>query len=333
MTPREVIQANLAGSAAPRIGMNFDRGRWNDLHMRGPDASSAWSQRVWSDGRFEYYDDPWGNVWRRMPGMSQKGEIDRPALPDWSDLPKLRLPDFGDPGRYRTAREAFARDTALYRVGFLPGFPFDICRYLRKMEIYFQDLHLERSHVDRLHGMVTDLLEETIARWAEAGADAVMFGEDWGVQDRLLIRPEMWREIYKPLFARLCGAARSRGLAVIMHSCGYVWDILGDLAEVGVNAMQFDQPALYGLDRLSPRLRLLGLALHAPVDIQRVLPTGERETIEEEARRMVALFEGRFIAKNYPDLHGIGVEEEWDQWAYAVFAEAAGNPREEPHHG
>ena len=33
-----------------------------------------------------------------------------------------------------------------------------------------------------------------IARFAEAGADGVMFAEDWGTQDRLLVSPATWRE-------------------------------------------------------------------------------------------------------------------------------------------
>ncbi|MBM3493456.1 MAG: hypothetical protein FJX72_03910, partial [Armatimonadetes bacterium] len=223
----------------------------------------------------------------------------------------------------RAARAHFGADTALYRVGFLPGFPFAICRYLRKMEVYFQDLVWERANVDRLHARVTDLLEAVIERWAEAGADGIMFCEDWGVQNRLLISPRMWRQVFRPLFARLCGAARSRGMDVIMHSCGYVWDILDDLAECGVSAMQFDQPSIYGLERLSGKLRANGMALHAPVDIQQTMPTGDRKRIEEEARSMVELFGGAFIAKDYGDLHGIGVQPEWDGWAYEVFAEAA----------
>jgi hypothetical protein len=31
---------------------------------------------------------------------------------------------------------------------------------------------------------------------------------------------------------------------------------------------------------------------------------------------------GGLIAKNYGDLHGIGVEPEWDQWAYEAFTAA-----------
>ena len=66
------------------------------------------------------------------------------------------------------------------------------------------------------------------------------------------------------------------------------------------------------------------MALWSPVDIQQVMPTGDREFIESEAERMVNLFRGFLIAKNYGDLHGIGVEPEWDMWAYNAILRASG---------
>ena len=50
-----------------------------------------------------------------------------------------------------------------------------------------------------------------------------------------------------------------------------------------------------------------------------MLPTGDRELIERETKRLVETFRGGFIAKNYGDLPGIGVLPEWDQWAYEAF--------------
>ncbi|MFN2156746.1 MAG: hypothetical protein ACK2UX_16050, partial [Anaerolineae bacterium] len=51
---------------------------------------------------------------------------------------------------------------------------------------------------------------------------------------------------------------------------------------------------------------------------------GDRAQIEAYARVMIDRFaddSGGLIAKNYGDLHGIGVEPEWDMWAYQVFVD------------
>ena len=327
MTSREIIKRNLTGQGADRFGMAFDGGRCNDFASAGLAPSAVWKKKTWTEGDMEFYTDQWGNTWHRLVGMSAGGEIFKPALEEWSQLQDWHLPDLDNPTRYAALKEKLKETPDKFFLGHLPGFPFAICRYLRKMEIYFQDLILEREHINELHGKVTRLLERMMQLYAAAGVDGVFFCEDWGIQDRLLISPEMWREIFKPLYRRLCNTAHKAGLLVLMHSCGYNWAILNDLAEVGINAFQFDQPELYGLDRLADKLKPSGVCLFSPVDIQKIMPTGDKKLIEKTAARMVELFSkqnGQFIAKNYGDLKGIGVQEEWDQWAYEIFKKLAG---------
>ena len=323
MTEREIIRRNLDRSGPERIGMHFDRGRMNDFCGSGHELDLIFTERRWVEGNVEYHDDIWGNVWHRLVHMSKGGEIYRPAIEDWSMLDNYELPPLDKPELYEKARAVYGAEKERFRTGWLLGFPFAICRYLRKMENYLADLLLERERIDELHDRVTSLLERVIRRYGEAGADAVYFCEDWGTQERLLVSPELWRDIFAPLYERLCAAAKESGLYVLMHSCGYNADILDDLAAVGVSCFQFDQPELYGLPRLAERLERLRICLWAPVDIQRTMPTGDRRLIEGSARTMIELFgrpSGGLIAKNYGDLPGIGVEESWDDWAYDVFA-------------
>lgn len=87
--------------------------------------------------------------------------------------------------------------------------------------------------------------------------------------------------------------------------------------------LQFDQPALHGIASVAEKLGGR-VAFWTPVDIQRTLQTGDRELIRAEARLLcekLGGFGGGFIAKNYGDLPGVGVDPEWDQWAYEAFVE------------
>ncbi len=324
MNSREIIRRNLHLDQPERIGFGFSDGRRNDFCWAGLAPSKTWTRKSWEKDGMEYWKDEWGSVWFRVIGKSKGGEIFRPALEDWRDLDRLHTPDLDAADRFVPAAEAFSKAPDLYHLASLPGFPFAICRYLRKMEIYFQDLILERERIDILHDRVTTLLEKMIERYADAGADGVIFCEDWGTQDRLLISPQMWREIFRPLFRRLCDTAHKRGMDVLMHSCGYNWEILDDLADAGIDCFQFDQQQNYGVERLAGKLRELKVCLFAPLDIQKILPTGNRALIEAKARELAERFKGGFIAKNYGDLHGIGVEPEWDAWAYNAFCAAAG---------
>ena len=92
------------------------------------------------------------------------------------------------------------------------------------------------------------------------------------------------------------------------------------LAESGLCLAFDDLPAL------AAKLKARKVGLWSPVDIQQIMPTGDRALIEAEAERMVRLFDGFLIMKNYGDLAGIGVQEEWDMWAYNAILRAAGLP-------
>ena len=327
MTPREVVTANIEfGAGEGRIGFSFSgEGRRNDFIGAGADHGIETQE--WQADGFDYYTDIWGNTWFRKTGLSKGGEVYRAVLESWDDLDNLELPDLANPAHYEGSRQVGASDTDLFKLGWVAGFPFAVCRYMRKMEIYFIDLIEHRSHIDVLHDRVTTLLEGMIEQYGKAGLDGVMFCEDLGTQERLLMSPAMWRDIFRPLYERLTGKAHEYGMKVIQHSCGYNWELVDDLCEAGIDCLQFDQPAVYDLPALAAKLRGHGVGLYAPSDIQQWLPTGDRAYIERQTQQLVELFRGGLIAKNYGDLHGIGVEPEWDQWAYDVFLRAgAGEP-------
>lgn len=319
LSPREVVIQNIEHRCRERIGYSFTNGRRNDFTAIG--VHHGFQRRVWVEDQVEYSTDIWGNVWHRLLGLSQGGEVHRPVLATWKDLDRLQLPDLANPDYYEGARSLAASGTDLFKLGWIPGWPFAICRYMRKMETYFMDLIEHRDHIDVLHDRITSLLENVIDRYGEAGMDGVMFCEDLGVQDRLLMSPTMWRDIFRPLYERLTHQAHKHGMKVIQHSCGYNWLLIDDLCDAGIDCLQFDQPALYDIPALAAKLRHHGVGLFAPCDIQKVLPTGNREIIEQATRELVANFRGGLIAKNYTDLPGIGVQPEWDQWAYEVFAQ------------
>ena len=323
MTGREIVRANIEQSGAPRAGFTFGGGRLDDAVGASP-IPRGYEQKRWAEGELEYYDDEWGNIWVRMQGRSAKGEIYRPVLRDWSALGELRLPDYSHPDCAALMRSCFSTAEGKFRLAGIGGWVFDNARYLRKLEVYLEDLALYRDEIRRLNGMVAGVYEQKIRLAAMSGADGIVIGEDLGTQTGLLFSPSMFREIFKPLYTRLLGMAHELGLAVFMHSCGLNWEILPDLIDAGVDVFQFDQPELYDMDALSRLLKLRRAALWSPVDIQKILPTGDRALIERGARRMYELFRGNLIVKNYPDLVGIGVKPEWDEWAYRAFRELAG---------
>ena len=331
MQSREIVLRSLSFEGAPRIPMSLPAPYPHDFVSSGIEPAADWKKsETWQAGRETRWRDEWGNVWARL-GEVTHGEVAQGALQDWADLDSYVMPTFDDPSQYAKAGQVFAEHPERYRMGSLPGFPFAIMRYMRRMEVFLADLLLHPDRVRALADRVVDLLVGCMDNWARVGADGVFFCEDWGTQERLLVSPAMWRDLFKPDFARLCGAARARGLAVWMHSCGYIWDIIPDLIECGMSVLQLDQPGLFGVDRLA---RNFGGRVHfwCPVDIQKVLPTGNLEVIDAFARDLVERI-GRFgrdggyagfIAGYYGSNDAIGVRPEWQDHACRAFVKYGG---------
>ncbi len=323
MNSRDIIIANIEHTGAPRPGMTFDRGRINDTLSAGL-RPHGYTQRRWTEGKLEYYDDEWGNLWVRMKEGAIKGEIFRPAITHWRQLPDLRPPDYTHPDCAAAMNALFSQPTDKFKLASIGGWVFDNARYLRKMEVYFADMALYPDEVCRMHEVVAGVYEQKIHLAGRAGADGIVIGEDMGTQTGLLFSPKMFRFYFKEMYTRLISIAHEYGMRVFMHSCGQNWAIVPDLLDAGVDVFQFDQPALYDMPKLAALLSERKAALWSPVDIQKILPTGDRQLIESGARHMIDVFEGGLICKNYPDLPGIGVREEWDDWAYAAICERAG---------
>lgn len=302
--------------------------RLDDLCGVGPSAHPA-GQRQWQDDGEggELQRDEWGNLWRRLKGRTTAGEVIEPAIRDWADLEAYCPPTLADPARYQAAARACEQNQDRYRLGGIAACSFNAARYLRGMEPYLRDCAAEPEQIRRLNRMVSELVLAQVDIYADIGADGVFFCEDWGTQERLLVSPRMWRELFRADFQRLISHAHRRRLTVWMHSCGCVADIVADLVELGMDVLQFDQPELHGLDALAQYAGRM--TFFCPVDIQRILPTGRKELIQAKAREMVAKLGGKgggFIAKDYGDTHSLGCEVEWEHWAYEAFLEVGTYP-------
>ncbi len=320
MTPRQIVLQTIRFEGPERIAMSLPEPYPNDVVFGSLEPDPEWKpSQTFTPEKGAMWEDEWGNVWARLDDSS-KGLVVQGALQHWSQLDTYRMPRIDDPTRYQAARETFENHPDRYKIGGLWSFTFDVMRYLRRMDVFLEDLIAHPAHVRRLADRVVPLLGRCIENWAKAGADAVMFGEDWGTQERLLVSPAMWRDVFKPDYMRLCQVAKRHGLSVWMHSCGYIYDIIPDLIECGIAVLQFDQPLLYGMDRLTE----FGgrVTFWCPVDIQQVLPSGDEDKIDAFARHLVdklGAFNGGFIAGFYSDMPSIGVEPEWQDVACKAF--------------
>lgn len=325
MTSREIIQRTLTCDFPARVARSFD-----DPDMVGVPYCVQTPETAWREtgpSRWERIDE-WGNTWARVDPTS-KGEVTAGALENLSGVDEFPFPDFSNPASYAPVTEKRRALPGKYLIGHMPGFTFNIARKLRRLDQYLVDILLEREAIRRLHDRIDLLLEQMIRNHAAAGADAVMFPEDWGTQQGLLIHPDLWREEFGQRYKNLCGLARECGIAVWMHSCGQIEAIVPDLIDAGIAVLQFDQPELHGIDVLAAHQDRRPITFWCPVDIQKTLPRKNAELIRLRAREMLEkLWRGRggFIAGYYEDNASLGLEPEWQEIACAAFRQHETEP-------
>jgi len=324
MTSREIVQMSLAFAAPPRIPYGMSGGFPSDFGGVGRKPAPNRTQQPWvqRDGYWDMIDE-WGNIWRRLENIT-KGEVYRGIIEEsWDLLATYDFPKVDAPDLYERAAQGVKELHAegRYVLGHV-DWPFAVARYMRRMEVFLADCAENADRVRDLLDRVADVIETEIHRFADIGVDGLMTGEDWGTQDRLLVSPPMFRRLFKPVFARLCGAAKSRNLSVWFHSCGFVRDVIEDWIEVGIDVCQFDQPELHGIDYLAEHF---GGRMHfwSPVDIQTTLQTRDCARIEAAAReyieKLAAPFGGGFVAGFYGSNAALGLTPEYQETACRAF--------------
>ena len=311
MNSQEIVSRTLTFDYPERLAMALPDPFPNDFCRAGADPDPDHRATGWEEVESGHWErtDEWGNLWRRLEDRS-KGEVVRGAVEEWDQLDDLELPDYDLAERYDSVREVFSANPDQFKIAGLGGFPFNIARKMRRLDAFLMDVLTEPEKVKRLLGLVEEQLHHAIRHYGEAGADAVMFCEDWGTQEQLLVRLETWREMFKPGFVRLCETAHERDMFVFMHSCGKISEAMDDMVEAGIDLFQFDQPTLHGIDWLADHFDQRA-SFWCPVDIQRTLQTQDPALIEAEARKMVEELGrngGGFVAGRYPDDASIGLD-------------------------
>jgi uroporphyrinogen decarboxylase len=118
--------------------------------------------------------------------------------------------------------------------------------------------------------------------WASTDIDALAIMDDWGYQRSLLIRPEIWRELFKPLYREYAEIAHRRGKYVFMHSDGNIIEIIEDLIEVGIDAINA-QIFCMGVETLGRRFRGR-ITFWGEIDRQHLLAYGTPEQVAAAVR-------------------------------------------------
>jgi uroporphyrinogen decarboxylase len=243
--------------------------------------------------------DIWGVAWKQQ-SFGESGyywEIARSPLADATatDLDHYPWPDPLDPGftcGLRAEAESLFTHTE-YAIEASSGFSsfWELACNLRGLEQMLTDLVLNPRFVEALMEKLLEInLAGTERFLAEAGAyiQAYRTADDLATQDGLLMSLEMYRSRLKPYHRKYSEFVKSHtSAAILYHSCGNMTNLIDDLDEIGVDAVNPVQVS--AMPETTQLKSQFGdkITFWGGIDTQHVLPHGSVEEVSAEVRRRI----------------------------------------------
>ena len=112
---------------------------------------------------------------------------------------------------------------------------FDIAWRVCGMQDTLMSMALEDKSI--LNGLLDKALEFNLGVISQVPKyfDAIRFLEDWGTQKGLLWGSTNGTYFLKPRLREMYEATKSRGLVVMSHSCGDIYELFPHLIQIGVD--------------------------------------------------------------------------------------------------
>lgn len=238
----------------------------------------------------------WGFKWKRVDGTM--GQPEKEILTSWDLLDGLKAPEVNNSLRFFNVGkdlDKYGKDKYLLANLELTGFT--VMALVRGFENIVVDLLAEPDKVQKLADIVFEFEIELIKSVYEQGFDGVAFFDDWGTQTSLIISPQMWREMFKERYRKQFDYVHKLGMDVYFHTCGYVYPIIDDLIEIGVDMLNISQPNLYDIKKLGKDFGGK-VCFVCPVSYQTTSITGSRNDVfaaVEEFVDNLGVYEGGLI--------------------------------------
>jgi uroporphyrinogen decarboxylase len=208
-------------------------------------------------------------------------------------------PDMDDPTRVahvaaEAARLAEDNEYAIMATPWLL-FPLERAFAMQSMETFLMNLAMRPAFAEALLWRIQELCKVLMGHFLAAlgdNVDIIKIGDDLGTQESLLMSPDMYRGILKPIHADYIDFIRTRTAAkIFFHTDGDVFPLIDDFIEMGVdilNPIQTSAGKMANLgelkDRWGDQLTFCG-----GIDTQRILPRGTPDEVRAEVGRVIEI--------------------------------------------
>ncbi|MBN1835825.1 MAG: methyltransferase [Spirochaetales bacterium] len=309
-------------------GFAFEESWWAPWTL--PDGSPclmpSWALPEREDGRWVIRSES-GRILAHMPdGALYFEQVFYPrfedpgmSLPDalrenmWTGVASPPGPEVaGSDGREKLAQGARRLRSSTDRavIGLFGGNLIETGEFVYRMDNFLSMLAGEPREAHRFLDALTEhhlASLESFLGSVGAHIDVVLFGDDLGMQTGPLISPQMYREFFKPRHGRMWRRAKELApVKVMLHCCGGIRQLIPDLIEAGLDAVNPVQTSCEGMDPRELK-REFGRELvfwGGGCDTQDVLPNASPEEVRRHVRERVEIWNpgGGFV---FQQVHNI----------------------------
>jgi uroporphyrinogen decarboxylase len=166
---------------------------------------------------------------------------------------------------------------------------------LRGFENALIDLYEDGPEVNAFLDRLTDYYLHSIRKLIDMGVDCIMFGDDYGTQNSLLISTEIFEKSIAPRLKQLMAPIKEAGRRIYFHSCGLVKDLFSIFEELGVDAI-WPQLPVYDMIELARACADHNFSLAIHTDRALTMTLGTPEEVRAMVRKEAEIFkplEGR----------------------------------------
>lgn len=233
----------------------------------------------YAEDGYPVYASPYGDVFKETP---HNFLMVKPALEDIEDAEEFEIPDPAAATAYLL--DFYKKNTDFFLITQING-PVGSADWALGMEEYMCYCMTDLELMEKFTKKLVDYEISRAKLFLDRGAEAILVADDIAYNKGLLLPPSVMEVLAYPFYKRIISEIKAyRDVPVLLHTDGYMHDVIPRLIECGFDGLQSLQPSA-GMDirrvkrEFGDRLTLMG-----NVDLNELLPFGTPADVEKEVK-------------------------------------------------
>ena len=165
-----------------------------------------------------------------------------------------------------------------------------VAMYLRSMDQFMIDLVINPEIAEAILGRIARFYLEMSRGILESvgeRTDIYCIADDMGMQDGLLISPDMFNQFIKPHLKQFINLAKEHDQRVMYHSCGAIKPLIPRFVDLGIDILNPIQISAQGMDPAELKQEFgKSLCFHGALDVQTVLIKSSPDQVQNEVAKL-----------------------------------------------